>query len=71
MVALAYSVILKEVENRIFRHNRITHMYLWGYNILMQILHSYLRYTDRPLNMFSLLLAVILSGFHEKPRRKD
>ena len=30
-------------------------------------LYSYLRYTD----MFSLLLAVILSELHEKPRRKD
>ena len=37
----------------------------------MQILYSYLRYTDRPLNVFSLLLAVILLEFHENPRRKD
>ena len=44
---------------------------LWNYNIFVQILHNYLRYTDRFLGMFFLLLAVILSEFYEKPRRKD
>ena len=36
----------------------------------MQILYGYFRYTGRLLNKFSLLLAVILSEPHEKPRRK-
>ena len=37
----------------------------------MQILYSYLRYTDRPLDVFFLLLAVILLQFYEKPVEKD
>ena len=37
----------------------------------MQILYSYLRYTDRHLDVFFLLLPVILSEIYEKPRRKD
>ena len=36
----------------------------------MQKLYSYLTYTDKLLDVFLLLLAVILSEFHEKPRRK-
>ena len=35
----------------------------------MQIFYSYLRYTDRVLNVFFLLLSVI-SKPHENPRRK-
>ena len=42
-----------------------------NYDIIVHILYSYLRYTDRLLDLFFLLLAVILSEFHEKPRRKD
>ena len=34
----------------------------------MQILYSYLRYTDRLLDAFSLLLAVMSSEAYEKPR---
>ena len=34
------------------------------------VLHSYLRYTDRLLNVFTLLLAVILSELHKKTKRK-
>ena len=62
----------KEVENCIFRHNRIfrlTFMYKqpkltrkWNYNIFVQILHSSVRYTDE----LFLLLTVILSELHEK-----
>ena len=37
----------------------------------MQILYSYLKYIDRLLDEFFLLLAVIFSECHEKPRRKD
>ena len=69
-----------ELENRIFRHNCIfRHAYMYkqpmltkqkNYNIFEPILHSYLRYTDTLLVVFSLLLAVI-PKVHEKPRRKD
>ena len=37
----------------------------------MQILYSYLKYIYRLLDEFFLLLAVIFSECHEKPRRKD
>ena len=76
-----YHFILKEKENCIFGNNcifRHTSMYKqtkltkqWNYNIFVQILYSYLRYTDRLLNVFFSSLAVILSEFHEKPRKKD
>ena len=36
----------------------------------MQILNSYLRYTDRHLDVFFMLFALILSDFHGNPRRK-
>ena len=36
----------------------------------MQILYSYLRFTDSDFNVFSLLLTIILSELDEKPRRK-
>ena len=78
MTASAYHVISKEVENRILRPNHIfrhTCMYKqpiltkqWNYNIFVQILYSYLRYIDRLLDVFFLLLAVTLSKFG---RRKD
>ena len=35
------------------------------------MLYSYLRYTDKLLDVSFLLLAVILSQSHEKPRRED
>ena len=34
------------------------------------MLYSYLRFTDRVLDVFFFLLAVILSELYEKPRRK-
>ena len=81
VTASAYHVISKEVENRILRPNLIfrhTCMYKqpiltkqWNYNIFVQILYSYLRYIDRLLDVFFLLLAVTLSKLHEKSRRKD
>ena len=37
----------------------------------MEIWYSYLRYTDRLLDVFFLLLIVVLSELHENPRRKD
>ena len=43
----------------------------WNYSNFVQVLHSYLRYTDRLLDMFFLLLVVILSELHENSRRKD
>ena len=42
-----------------------------GIIIKLQILCSYLIYTDRLLDVFFLLLAVILLELHENPRRKD
>ena len=81
MTASAYHVILKEVENRVFRHNRIlrhTCIYKqpiltkwWNYNNFVQILYSYLKYTDTLLDVLFLLQAVILFELHENPRRKD
>ena len=57
MVASAHHVIPKEVENRvlkdkcIFRHTGIYKQHKltghWNYNNFVQILYSYLRYTDR------------------------
>ena len=67
MAASANHVISKEVENYIFRQNRIfrhTCRYKqsilikqWDYKIFVKI--TYLRYTDRFLDVFSLLHAVI------------
>ena len=81
MTASAYRVTSKEVENRVFKYNRIfrhTSMYKqpkltkqWNYNNFVQILYTYLRYTDKLLDVFFLLLAVILSELYENPRRKD
>ena len=81
MAATVYHFVSKEKENRIFGHNcifRHTCMYKQtkltkqrNYNIFVQILYSYLRYTDRLLDVFFSSLAVILSEFHEKPRKKD
>ena len=81
MAASAYCVISKELDNGIFRHNcifRHTFTYKnpimtkqWNYNILVKISYGHLRYTDRPLDTFSLLLSVILSELHEELRRKD
>ena len=81
MAASAYYFILKKEENLIFRSNHIfRHRSIyrqpiftkqWNYNIVIQILYSYLIYTDRILDVFFLLLAKKLSQFHEKPIRKD
>ena len=79
VAASVYHVISKEVENHIFRHNRIfrhtcMHKQLiltkqWNYNIFVEVLHSYLRYTDRLLDVVFLLLAVILSELQTKKER--
>ena len=71
MAASTYHVISREAENRFFRHNSVfRHTCLrnqpkltkkWYYIYFVQILYSHLRYTDRLLNFFFLLLAVILS----------
>ena len=82
MDASAYQVIWKEVENRIFKHNRIfRHMCMYKQpifisSVIIRFMCKHyiiyiLRYTERLLNVFFLLLAVILSELHEKPRRKD
>ena len=73
MAASAYHVISKVVDNYIFRHNHIfrhTCIYKqpistkkWNYNIFVQILYNYLRYTYW---MFFSLLAVISSELQEK-----
>ena len=51
-------------RNRIFRHTCIYKQPIftkqWNYNIFVQILYSYLSYTDRLLNMFFLLHGVTL-----------
>ena len=62
VAASTYCVISKEVESRVFRRNRIfRHTCLYKQPILtkywncinfVQILYSYLRYTDRPLDGF-------------------
>ena len=81
MVASAYHVVSKEAVNCVFRDNRVldTHVYIknpnwqrkWNYSNFVQVLHNYLRYPDRLLDMFFLLLAVILSELHGNSRRKD
>ena len=43
----------------------------WNYNNSVEILFCYLRYTDRLLDVFFLLLAVILSKLHENLTSKD
>ena len=61
-------------RNRIFRRTCICKQPIltkyWNYNNFLQILYSCLRYTDRLLHVFFLLLSVILSEFSEKRRRK-
>ena len=42
----------------------------WNYSNFVQILCSFLRCTDSPLDVFFLLLVVILSEVCENPRRK-
>ena len=76
--ASSYHVISKEIENRVFRHNRIFRVCInnpcWKirrHNNFVHIVYNYLRYTYRLLDVFFFLLAVILSEFHENPRRKD
>ena len=81
MAASTYHVISREAENCFFRHNSVfRHTCLrnqpkltkkWYYIYFVQILYSHLRYTDRLLNFFFLLLAVILSELHKNSRRKD
>ena len=83
MASSAYHVISNELENLFFRHNwffRHTRLYKqltltkwWNYNINVQIWYSYFRHTGRLsfLDVLFLLVAVILSELHEKPRRKD
>ena len=81
MASSAFYVISKEVENCVFRQNLIfrhTCMYKRpiltkqrNYNNFVQISYSYLRYTDRIMDMFLLLFAVILSELLENPRRND
>ena len=84
MTVSTYHVISREVESQIFRHNwtfRHTYVYKqppltkkWDYNY---ILNSYYKYyiviLDTLVGIFLvvlfLLLAVILSGLYEKPRR--
>ena len=70
---------IKEGRKRIFRHNRIFRhicMYKqliltksWNYNIFMQILYSYLIYTDRLFDVFFLLLAVLRAPRETKKER--
>ena len=72
MAASTYRVISKEVESRVFRRNRIfrhTCMYkqpiltkYWNCINFVQILYSYLRYTDRPLDGFFVFVVVVSSN---------
>ena len=67
MAASAYHVILKEVENQIFRHSWVfrhicvckqpTLTKQWNYNIFVQILYSYFRYTGRLFLGYALFVA--------------
>ena len=76
------SRLSKEVENHIFKHSLIfrhlctykqrTLTNQWNCNILVQMLYSYFRCSGSFfLDVLFLLLAVILSELHEKPRRKE
>ena len=75
----AYRVLSKEVDNRIFRPNRIlgTCMYKQPYWQSSEIIIIFVQLsivisdTLMFLDVFSLLFGVILSEFHEKPRGKD
>ena len=81
MAASAYHVIPKEVENCVFRHNcifRQTCMYKqptltkqWNYNNFTQLLHSYLRYTDRLLDVFFFVAPcnIIRTSWKSKKKR--
>ena len=42
----------------------------WNFNNFLQILYRYLRYTDKLLDVFFLLLTVILSVLHKNPGKK-
>ena len=61
-------------QDRIFRHTCMYKQLIltmsWNYNNFAQILYSYLGYTDRFLDVFLLLLAVILSKLLENRRIK-
>ena len=67
MAALAYHVISKEVEKHIFKHKSIfrhTCIYKpptltrhWNFNIFVQILYSYFRYTGRIFLGYALFVA--------------
>ena len=83
MATLAYHVISTEVENHILKHNCIfrhlciykqpTSTKQWKFNIFVQILSSYFRYTGRHfLGCALFLLAVILSedSYTEKSTQK-
>ena len=75
MAASAYHVISKEVKNHIERHNWIfihtAHIdKWWNYNIFMQyyiVISGTL--VGSFLDVSLLLIAVILTGPHEKPRK--
>ena len=80
IAASAYHVMSRELENCVLRHSRVfIHTYIYkqpmltkyrNYNNFEKILCSYLRYTERILGVFLLLLAVISSQLHKNPRRK-
>ena len=52
------------MKQQIFHSIHLCHLFV-------RILYSYLRYTDRLSGVLFLLLAVILSELHEKPRKQD
>ena len=67
MAALTYHVISTEVENHIFKHNWIFRHFCiykqptltkqWNFNIFVQILYSYFRYTVRLILGYALFVA--------------
>ena len=71
--------VISTEENRVSRHNGIfrhTCMYkqpIWtkqpNYNDFVQILYSYLRFTDKFVDVLILLLTVILLELHENQRK--
>ena len=80
MTASAYHLISKEVKNHILRHNWIfrhtcciNNSHWQGSGIIIFFCKYYIVISDKLVGLFLdvlfLLLAVILSGLHEKLRR--
>ena len=79
MAASAYHILSKEAENNIVRHNWVfrhaccTNNLHWESSGIIMFLCKYIVTLDTLVDCFLdvlfLLLVIILSGLHEKPRR--